>query len=163
MPPSIDQAGKCNCGRIRFHAAGEILFNALCHCKACTRAKGVSPVHLLAIMQEGFTITQGEEHLQVAKGRGKMRHAFCTECGCHIYQHPEDGGFRALFPPTFHIEEKQRTMNNGCLLLPPEMMPEVHTNYESRLRNFEDDLPKFKEWSGSERLNNDGTSYKELN
>jgi hypothetical protein len=163
MPPSIDLTGKCNCGRVKFHAAGEILFNLLCHCKACTRAGGVSPVHLLAITQEGFTITQGEKDLKVAKGHGKMRHAFCTECGCRIYQHPDDRGFRSLFPPTFHIEDKYGTINNGCLLLPPEMMPKAHINYESRLRNFEDDLPKFKEWPDGERLNNDGTSYKEFN
>jgi hypothetical protein len=43
--------------------------------------------------------------------------------------------------------------------LPKELLPTAHMNYENRLMDVEDDLPKYTAFSSSPRLNNDGSKY----
>jgi hypothetical protein len=42
-------------------------------------------------------------------------------------------------------------------LLPEELKPTVHINYENRLLDMLDSLPKFVAFPGAEKVNNDGT------
>jgi hypothetical protein len=73
-----------------------------CHCKPCTRFRGVSPVHLLGVKpsegQSPITVTKGEEYVKIVGDQkyGSMEHAFCTECGCALFQSPKGAGFRAV-------------------------------------------------------------------
>ena len=75
--------GSCNCGSIAYtvDVVDKPVFNILCHCRACARARGVSPVHIYGVTKDQFEITKGESNLNVVKGVGSMLHAFCTECG----------------------------------------------------------------------------------
>ena len=82
----------------------------------------------------------------------------------HIYQCPDGAGFRAILPVNFHIEAAADDPNIPCgksSKLPNELMPTAHTNYENRVMDVHDDLPKFTAFSSSPRLNNDGTRYEE--
>ena len=140
----IEQTGSCLCGAIKFKASGNIQGNVLCHCRTCSRAKGMSPVQLIIVTKGGdadiITFTQGEDKLQVAKGYGDMEHLFCSECGCGICQglHAFSSYFRAVFPSTFQIED-------GASCLVPEIYrPRCHVHYENRLFDWNDDLPKWK-------------------
>ena len=36
-------------------------FNVLCHCRTCARARGVTPVHLIGVMADQFSIDAGED------------------------------------------------------------------------------------------------------
>ena len=77
-----------------------------CHCKPCTRFRGVSPVHLLGVKPaEGaspITVTKGEQYVKMVGDQkyGSMEHAFCTECGCALFQSPKGAGFRAVSATT---------------------------------------------------------------
>jgi len=85
----------------------------------------------------------------------------------HIYQHP--GGedfkdFRALFPVNFHIETDDSSLPCGkSCKLPDELMPTNHINYENRVMDVHDALPKYTAFGPpfveGERLNNDGSKY----
>ena len=91
-----------------------------------------------------------------------MTHAFCTECGSFVPAAPKGAGFRALSPVTFCIETKleenkedgeedpsssavlRSSMCGVSCLLPAELLPTQHVNYENRLRDYHDDLPKWR-------------------
>ena len=83
-----------------------------------------------------------------------MTHAFCSSCGTGIYQCPSGASFRALFPVTFHIEDES---NEKSCLLPPEYLPTCHLNYENRLFDWHDSLPKYKAFKSSTQVTNEGT------
>ncbi|KAG1663374.1 hypothetical protein FOA52_007111 [Chlamydomonas sp. UWO 241] len=119
--------------------------NALCHCKNCSRARGVSPVHILGVSPvDALKIVEGEEHI-VTSGKAVTR-CFCSKCGTLIHQGPVTAPFRALMPATFQIDGK----------LPVEMLPTAHVNYESRHWDVNDALPKYKEFPGGPMMDSAG-------
>ena len=156
--------GGCNCGAVAFEfnlGGSEPFFRGYCHCRACSRAHAVSPVMLFAVPAATFAVTRGEEHISVRPGQGRMTHAFCTQCGCAVWQCPAGASFRALFPVTFHIERPDPAMPCGVSCkLPEEMLPVKHFNYENRLVDWHDPLPKFVRFGG-QQMNNDGTLKEE--
>lgn len=154
---TIDQKGACYCGAVGFSVRGGIFFNGLCHCKACSRARGVSPLHLIAVTPpEALQILKGEEGLVTHRGYrgafGQMTHRFCGACGCLIDQGPEGAPFRAVLPVNFHLED-----GKSCVL-PEKYKPKLHVNYENRMMDWHDSLPKYKvfHFEGAIRVNNAG-------
>ena len=81
-----------------------------------------------------------------------MRFCRCTECGSPVYQSPEGAPFRAFYPRSF-----DGYVNGKCNKLPVDLMPTIHINYENRMYDFNDDLPKFLVWPGGVMCNNDGS------
>ena len=147
----IDQVGKCLCGAVEFHAEGQILFNELCHCRACTWAASVSPVHLIGA--ERLTFTKGKDKVVIIQGLGTMIHARCCDCMSLLYQRPKEESCFAVFPPTFHIGGDHATYQK----LPNQYLPTMHANYENRQRDYEDSLPKYKSFPPHNQMNNDGS------
>eukprot|EP00658_Telonema_sp_P-2_P077642 TRINITY_DN706_c0_g1_i2.p2 TRINITY_DN706_c0_g1~~TRINITY_DN706_c0_g1_i2.p2 ORF type:complete len:108 (-),score=18.38 TRINITY_DN706_c0_g1_i2:84-407(-) len=99
--------------------------------------------------------TEGEEHVRVAKGYGRMTNAFCTECGAGVYQCPEGAGFRALFPPSLSFPENEGRDEKICQL-PESLRPTRHVNYENRTHDAEDSLPKFLVFGPDGEVDNSG-------
>jgi hypothetical protein len=81
-----------------------------------------------------------------------MEFASCSQCHCGVYQNPKGMDFRALFPTTFQIAQGEKGTK-----LPAHLLPVGHVNYENRLMDSADDLPKWEVWPGGKELNNDGT------
>ena len=135
---------------------GAIIFHGLCHCRACSRARGTSPVHLIGVPASAFAIAKGEELLKTAV-RGKMTHTFCSSCGGPVYQCPAGAPFRAIFPASFEIEAPDASPCGVSCRLPETLHPKGHFNYENRLLDSSDALPKFTCFPGSPQLKNDGS------
>lgn len=79
----------------------------------------------------------------------------CKTCGVNVYQHPKSSIYKAILPTNFHIEQG----DFGCLL-PDALKPTLHVNYENRLLDSSDDLPKYKAFHfepNAVLLNNDGS------
>lgn len=151
--------GQCVCGAVQYKVSGAPLFNVYDHCKACTRFRGSSPVHLYAVKCVDFAYTKGQDKLRVGKGLGSLRHTYCADCGSCVTQQPEGGDFQAVFPHQFHIQKPDPTAASGLSLkMPKELMPQMHINYESRIFDCSDDLPKFEGFPGSKMLCNDGAA-----
>ena len=149
MDTFIKQTGQCFCGAVRFQVEGQIIFNELCHCRACGRARGMTPVHLIGV--EGtFSFQKGEELMKMIPGMGSMIHAICRECGSGLYQRPQDENFYAVFPTTFQIED-----GLSCLL-PDIYRAQRHVNYENRLQDSLDELPKYKAFTDGPMMTNTG-------
>ena len=79
--------------------------------------------------------------LSTVVSSSQVARTFCSECGTGISQQPNGAPFVVLFPPNFEIEAKDD--NNVCLY-PEHLKPQFHHNYESRTRDWSDELPKFK-------------------
>ena len=67
-------------------------------------------------------------------------------------QGPEGAPFRAFYPRYFngYIEGKSNA-------LPEALTAKVHFNYENRMWDFNDDIPKFAAFPPNNPVNNDGT------
>ena len=87
-----------------------------------------------------------------------MRFYRCTECGGPVYQSPEGAPFRAFYPRLF-----DGYVNGKCNTLPKDLLPTIHINYENRLYDFNDDLPKYLVWPGGDMCNNDGSPKEQEN
>ena len=151
----INQSGQCACGAVKFVTQGKINFSVFCHCKACSRFRSMSPVHLLGVPAENFRIVDGEDKVKIGHGFNKIIQGFCVECGSAVFQCPEGANFRALYPTTFQIGDPDLP---SCLL-PEKYLPKFHVNYENRLINIDDNLPKYEIWMTGNRLNNDGSPF----
>ena len=117
------------------------MFNGLCHCRACTINAGAGPVHIMGVKNEYWTFIKGEDKIVKYMGHfGKMYSAKASCCGAPMYQGPEGGPFKGCYPRMFQISSGE---GGKCCLLPKELMPEAHLNYENRTWNHSDTLPKF--------------------
>lgn len=154
----VDQTVQCLCGAVEFRVQGKLLFSELCHCRACSWAASVSPVHLVGVAAPTISYAKNassEDHIRVTKGLGKMTHARCTECMAPVYQKPAGANFVALFPPTFYIGNSRDSVEQK---LPAKYLPQYHANYENRTRDYADSIPKYKTFpSLGNEMNNDGT------
>ena len=151
MSETIEDNGACRCRSVKYKVKGNVLFNALCHCKACCHNRGMSPVHLIGISPaSAFEISEGAELLTKTNGYGKMRHAFCSKCGVMVNQHPDGADFYAVLPTNFHIED-----GVNCKL-PEKYLPKAHVNYENRQYDSCDKLPKFKVFPPGPMVDNQG-------
>lgn len=73
------RTGGCQCGAIRYQAAGEPQHHALCHCSDCRASAGAPAVAWMAFAEQDVTLTQGTP--TVFAGRNGARRHFCPTCG----------------------------------------------------------------------------------
>jgi hypothetical protein len=172
--------GECFCGRVSFTIAGKQVENAYCHCRLCTRARGLYSGSGAIYHRDAFTITRGEEYVKDfgtpqhkitstglhfhAKDRpsGTLHFCFCSECGSLIYQNVTGLDLLSVTPVNFNIENEDESVSCGVnCKLPQELLPRCHFNYENRQWDVHDDLPKFKGVPPSKEprmmMNNDGS------
>ncbi|MDP7245359.1 MAG: hypothetical protein QF389_02100 [Planctomycetota bacterium] len=149
--------GACHCGAIQYLVCGEVMVNGLCHCPNCTRSKGVSPVHLITLCGENSVeIMQGDELLQT-RALDKFHLVTCKMCHGPVMQYQEGMGFRAVFPVSLNLRRGNAGPDHGADRIPDEWKPQLHLNYENRLFDWDDDLPKFKVFPPDNPLKSDGT------
>ena len=160
-PMLIHQTGQCLCGAVKFTVKGTILFNELCHCRACGRARGMTPVHLIGVKGDFTVLRQEEDKVKTVPGMGTMTHTMCSQCGGGLYQRPAGATFYAVFPTTFQLETPVEGRDVPSGMLPPHLQPKAHHNYENRLCNHYDALPKYKTFPGSPKMTNEGEIIKE--
>jgi len=136
----IDETVKCNCvkGGVKFNVKGAVLSNALDHATEVTTELGMSPVHLLTVPAESISKIQGAELIRITK-TGATNHAFCKDCGCHVYNFRE-AHTRSVYPTTFHIEAPDSRVSCGVnSLLPEGMQPREHLHYSQRTFSWDND------------------------
>jgi len=165
---TICRTGQCLCGKVKFQVTGRVLFNELCHCRACGRARGMTPVHIIGVKGDFTVLSQeggggggGEnssDMIKIVRGMRTLEHAICAACGGGLYQRPAAmTSLYAVFPTTFQIETDVPGSNVPSCLLPTYLQPQYHANYENRLFNHYDPLPKYKSSAGSSpRMTNEG-------
>lgn len=76
------RSGGCQCGAVRYEAAGDPLHHALCHCGDCRASAGAPAVAWMAFAEGQVTVTRGEPAVYAGKN-GARRH-FCPRCGTGV-------------------------------------------------------------------------------
>ena len=109
--------GGCYCGKVRFKANIEPIYQTNCHCSNCRRATGAQSVAWITVSRSDFKVEMGTPR-RFRTDTGAWR-TFCDMCGTSLtferdtrpeeidittgsLDHPED------FPPTkdFFTEER---------------------------------------------------------
>ena len=162
MSKTLNVTGTCFCGTVSFKADGPELFNCLCHCRVCSRARGVSPVQLIGVPTECLVIVTGEDKLKEVAAPDELKSSMvstaCANCGAIVFQGPKDAPFRAITPASLKIQVEDASFPCGVSCkLPADLLPSAHINYENRLYDYADDLPKFSSMPGGAMVTNDGT------
>ncbi|HXB16043.1 MAG TPA: GFA family protein [Solirubrobacteraceae bacterium] len=86
--PSPDRPlqGGCLCGAVRYEITAPFLSAGYCHCTRCQRRTGTGSSANGRVLQSGFVLLQGEEHLKAytPPGGGAPK-LFCVECGSAVF------------------------------------------------------------------------------
>ena len=122
--------GGCLCGAVRYHAIGEALWTAHCHCQSCRRSTGGALATFIGFDAARF-VWLGEETGIYHSSPGVTRR-FCRGCGTPLSY--EAG----RFPGEVHIY-------TGTLDEPEAAAPTMHVFVAERLPwlRIADDLPRF--------------------
>jgi hypothetical protein len=78
--------GGCYCGRVRFAATGNPIYQANCHCANCRRAIGAQAVAWITVQRERFEFVKGRpKRYRTSSGAWRT---FCGACGTSLtYEH----------------------------------------------------------------------------
>jgi hypothetical protein len=76
--------GRCECGRIRYEAGGDIEDFSHCHCSQCRRLHGAAFATFAAVSRDEFRYVSGESVLKVYASSEFNDRFFCAECGSNI-------------------------------------------------------------------------------
>lgn len=90
MEKSLPREGHCLCGRIRYRAEGEVIWQLHCHCESCRRASS-SPITSFFAVRDGGWRWTGEAPAAYASSPGVTRY-FCPTCGSPMGYRPAKGG-----------------------------------------------------------------------
>jgi len=153
---TLDTTGSCHCGAVRFRISGEVMFNFLCHCKNCSESKGSSPVHLLGVIGADSLTLDEESGPTTVRESGAMRFVSCSSCHGPVTQYRDSNEFRVVFPVTLDLGRGEASDDHGADRLPDALAPQAHINYENRLFDWSDSLPKFKDYPGRTLLDDAG-------
>jgi len=139
MSDTLTYKMMCDCGAVVLEAQGTPIASVFCHCSNCRELRPVEAGEAVAWQPESVTFLKGEQDLKVEKGFGDENHIekySCPSCGEAVYNTNRFGshGFsRDLIKRCYGGE------------LPDELQPTMHIFYEDRVKDVEDDLPKFKD------------------
>lgn len=82
---TIERAGSCLCGKVRYVTSAEFELVGNCHCNTCKKATGGAFESFAIIDQEHFVLTAGDEGLAEYRISAKAKKTFCATCGTPLY------------------------------------------------------------------------------
>lgn len=137
--------GACFCKAVTFRIKGEPLFTQYCHCNKCREiaarsnrdADKIGYNFTAAYLTSMFTITCGEDQLETV-ARNTSNLLLCKHCGSLIYGISQDHDKQA----GIGININNIEFPNG--VVPKTFNPDKHIWYQARIKDADDDLPKYK-------------------
>ena len=126
--------GGCQCGAVRYEAAGEPFYHGLCHCNDCRKSAGAPAVGWIAFPTDNVRVTQGELREYASSEHGRRQ--FCPTCGTGILY------FNAEVLPGI-ADIQSATLDNAG-----EVAPQVHVQTAERLPWMAHlgDMPEFERY-----------------
>lgn len=134
--PKTYQA-RCFCGQVTLEMTGSPELMAYCHCESCRRwanntvsAFTLWPEAHVKVLQGEHLLARFDRNSAEQGGEVLSERTWCSRCGGHVMtRHPAMG---LVDVPAANIE--------GF-----EFKPEIHVNYQERVRTMSDGLPKFRD------------------
>ncbi len=78
--------GRCYCGDVKYQAQGPGSLMSECYCRECRYISGGGPVIGMAVLNDGFEITQGAvKDFTRSDLKGAVTRQFCPRCGTHLF------------------------------------------------------------------------------
>lgn len=137
--------GECFCKAVAFTCHGVPEWSLVCHCSICARLAGASGVDLVAWKgTDSVKITRGQENITAVMSSPQMRRSFCKCCGSPLISTSliPEMAFQDLPLSLFKRNDAGQILHWNAL------KPTSHIFYNSRVRNFVDDLPKWESYPG---------------
>ncbi|MBB5572011.1 MULTISPECIES: GFA family protein [Rhizobium] len=130
-------SGGCQCGAVRYRAAGPIGYPHLCHCRMCQKASGNYALPLGSVQRADFELTRGEPSW--FHSSDLVRRGFCNACGTPLFYD---------IPGTDFIN-----LTLGSLDKPMAVQPVAQSNPAGKMSWFHtlDGLPMEPDSDGSDR------------
>nr|CAG4717773.1 unnamed protein product [Naegleria fowleri] len=155
------RTGSCRCGKLTFSVQGPRLFSNYCHCRNCRKGTSAPFTLIIGIPDQQFQWTCNNLALLKSMPFTENFEGYCAECGGYVAQKPLKAPFvstvaccydemKQTFCPLKDVIEKEG--ENGVEYF---FKPERHVNYENRVCDVNDELPKFLDFPsprGSGRL-----------
>lgn len=137
--------GACACGIVTFQLKGEPLFTQYCHCNKCREIATLSNrdsdkigySFTAAYLTPMLTITSRQDNLKIV-ARNTANLFLCKHCNSLIYGISQDSSKQAGIGININNIEFSRG------ILPKTFEPDKHIWYQDRIKNVNDDLPKYK-------------------
>ena len=86
---TVEYAGGCICGAVRYRCSAEAIFAANCHCRDCQRATGSAFAAMLFVPRQSVTISGDVTYYAVTGDSGNpVRRGFCPRCGARLFSIP---------------------------------------------------------------------------
>ena len=122
--------GRCECGRVKYRADGEISDYSHCHCSQCRRLHGAAFASFAGVPRAGFTYDSGEADLKCYASSRTHGRVFCGHCGSNIL---------------VKLEAEPETLYLGTMDGTPPLPPGYHIYVGSRAPwyTITDDLPQY--------------------
>ncbi len=73
--------GSCLCGAVAFMFETPSIGAGHCHCTMCQRAHGAGFVTWIAVREDGFKITKGDDVIVHFRSSDHLTRSFCGRCG----------------------------------------------------------------------------------
>ncbi|KAG2392809.1 hypothetical protein C9374_011534 [Naegleria lovaniensis] len=149
----IIRTGSCRCGHLRFAVKGNSYeYCSLCHCRCC-RLGTSAPVSLvIGVPKDKFEWISGREHaLKVCKISETFEGYYCGDCGGYVAQGGQDYPFMSTLVCVFDDIKKEfcpRDKFEQDEGMKQFFTPKDHVNYENRVIDFHDELPKYMDFPG---------------
>lgn len=83
MTSDTTLTGGCQCGAVRFAAAGAVEGADVCHCRMCQRAVGGPFMAVFQVAAEALTWTRGAP--KTYRSSNLAERGFCEACGSPLY------------------------------------------------------------------------------
>ena len=131
-------SGSCACGETQWeiNSPTDQWKVCYCHCRNCRLVTGGVFITGALVPRDSFEITKGKEKIIEYKCSPEKFHAYkCGSCFSPVYQRPVEIPVVNVYITCFK--------ENNCKTPSNPYKPTFHVNYENRVVDFPDDLPKF--------------------
>lgn len=144
---SMEWAGGCLCGAVRYRATADPIRAVNCHCRMCRRESGAAFLTHVHFPIDDFSWTTSEPTRY--RSSSEAERGFCNRCGSTLTMYES-------------VLNDRVQVTLGSLDRPEDIRPDDHVWAESQLPwlKIDDDLPRFQRISSavpSRALGSDGT------
>ncbi len=127
--------GSCACSAIQYRIDGDLGRIVNCHCERCRKWHGAAFRTRVALREQDFTWTSGEQLLSRWDSSEKITKTFCSRCGSSLVSYQKH--------QPLVIGLALGTLNED-----PGRKPEFHifVRFKAPWHEITDDLPRYDEW-----------------